>query len=82
MVNQIKISNSEDVTDSIDNPQNANQSTSIQNSDCYHSNQEHPKVKDFVEHKILGSNDFKRLKLLKELAKYQANIQIGIILRT
>ena len=31
------ISNSEDVTDIIDN-QNANQSTSIQDEDCHHNN--------------------------------------------
>ena len=32
------ISNSEDVTDIIDNQQNANQSTSIQDEDCHHNN--------------------------------------------
>ena len=38
------ISNSEDVTDSIGNPQNTDQSTSIQNEDCYRNDQKHPKV--------------------------------------
>ena len=54
------ISNSSDVTDTIDNLQNTSQGTSIQNKDCYHNNQKHPQVKDFVEYKILGSNDFQK----------------------
>ena len=44
MMNQIKnenISNSEDVSDSIDNPQNTDQSTSNQNDDCYHNQKHH-----------------------------------------
>ena len=68
MVNQIKnenILNSESVIDSIDNPQNTDQSTSIQNDDCYHNNQKHPKVKDFVECKILGSNNFQTAQIDK-----------------
>ena len=63
------ISNSEDVTDIIDIQQNANQSTSIQNEDCYHNNQKHPKVKDFVEYKILGSNDFQKAQIIKRGGK-------------
>ena len=43
-----------DVNDSIDNPQNTN---SIQNDDCYH-NPKPPKIKDFVDYKMLESNDF------------------------
>ena len=38
------------ITDSIDNSQNRDQSTSIQNDDCHHNNSKHPKVKDFLEH--------------------------------
>ena len=41
------ISNSKDVTDIIDDQQNIDQSTSIQNEDYYHNNQKHPKVKRF-----------------------------------
>ena len=41
------ISNSENLTDSIDILQNTDQSTSIQNDDCYHNNQKYPKVKRF-----------------------------------
>ena len=44
------ISNSGDVTDSLDNSQNRDQSISIQNDDCHHNNSKHPKVKDFLEH--------------------------------
>ena len=62
------ISNSEDVTD-IDNQQNTDQSTSIQNEDCYHNNQKHLKVKDFVEYKILGSNDFRKAQIVKRASK-------------
>ena len=40
------ISNSENLTDSIDILQNTDQSTSIQNDDCY-NNQKYPKVKRF-----------------------------------
>ena len=76
------ILNSEDAADIIGIQQNTEQSTSIQNEDCYHNNQKHPKVKDFVEYQNLDLMIFKRLKLLKELAKYQANIHIGTTLRT
>ena len=41
------ISNSENLTDSIDILQNTDPSTSIQNDDCYHNNQKYPKVKRF-----------------------------------
>lgn len=44
------ISNSEDVTDSLDNSQNRDQSISIQNDDCHHNNSKHSKVEDFLEH--------------------------------
>ena len=40
--------------DAIDIQQNTEQGTSIQNNGCYHNNQKHPKVKDFVEYKIFG----------------------------
>ena len=63
------ISNSEDVTDSIDSPQNTDKSTSIQNHDCYNNNQKHPKVKDFVEYIILGSNDFQKAQIIKRASK-------------
>ena len=63
------LSNSEDVTKSIYNPQNTDQSTSIQNEDCYHNNQKHPKVKDLVEYKILGSNDFQKAQIIKRAGK-------------
>ena len=63
------ISNSEDVTEIVDIQQNANQSTSIQNEDCYHNNQKHPKVKDFVEYKILGSNNFQKAQIIKRGGK-------------
>ena len=32
-------------------------------------NQKHPKVKDFVEYKILGSNDFKNAQVMKRAGK-------------
>ena len=54
------ILNSEDITDIIDIKQNTDQSTSIQNEGSYHNNQKHSKVKDFVEYKIFGSNDFQK----------------------
>ena len=54
----------------------------IQNEGCYNNNQIHPKVKDFVEYKIFGYNGFQRAEIIKELGKYQVNIQIGITLRT
>ena len=59
----------EDVTGVIDNTQNTDQSTSIQNEDCYYNNQKHPKVKDFVEYKILGSNDFQKAQTIKKAGK-------------
>ena len=40
------------------------------------------KLKILLNIRFLDLMIFKRLKLLKELAKYQANIQIGITLRT
>ena len=72
MVNQDKnenISNLGNVTDSIDNTQNTDQRTSIQNEDCYHNNQKHPKVKDFIEYKILGSNNFQKAQIIKRAGK-------------
>ena len=54
------ISNSEDATDIIDIQQNTDQGTSTQNEGCFHNNQKHSKVKDFVEYKIFGSNDFQK----------------------
>ena len=51
------ISNSEDVTSSIDSQQNTDKSTSIQNDDCYNNNEKHSEVIDFVEYEILRSND-------------------------
>ena len=54
------ILNSEDAADIIGIQQNTEQSTSIQNEDCYHNNQKHPKIKDFIEYKIFGSNDFQK----------------------
>ena len=59
------ISNSEDVTNSIDSPQNTDKSTSIQNN-CYNKNQKHSKVKNFVEYKILGSKDFQKAQIIKK----------------
>ena len=46
------IINSEDVTDIIDIKQITDKSTYIQDEGCYHNNQKHAKVKDFVEYKI------------------------------
>ena len=46
------IISSEDVTDVIDIKQSTDQSTYIQDEGCYHNNQKHAKVKDFVEYKI------------------------------
>ena len=63
------ISNLEDLTDIFDNQQNTDQSTSIQNEDYYHNNQKRPKVKDFVECKILGSNDFQKAQIIKRPGK-------------
>ena len=63
------IFNSEDVTDIIDIQQNTDQSTSIQYEDCYHNNQKHPKVKDFVEYKIFWSNDFQKAQIIKRVGK-------------
>ena len=60
------ISNSEDVTNSIDSPQNTGKSTSIQNNNCYNKNQKHSKVKNFVEYKILGSKDFQKAQIIKK----------------
>ena len=59
------ISDSEDVTNSIDSPQNTDESTSIQNN-CYNKNQKHSKVKNFVEYKILGSKDFQKAQIIKK----------------
>ena len=70
------------VSDIIDIQRNTDQSTSIQNDSCYHNNQKYLKVKDFLNIRFLDLMIFKRLKLLKELAKYQANIHIGTTLRT
>ena len=70
------------VSDIIDIQQNTDQSTSIQNDSCYHNNQKYLKVKYFFNIRFLDLTIFKRLKLLKELAKYQANIHIGTTLRT
>ena len=58
-------SNSEDGIDIIDIQRNTDQSTSIQNKGCYHNNQKHPTVKDFVEYKIFGSNDFQKAQIIK-----------------
>ena len=44
IVNQKKKINSENVIDSIDNQRNTDESTSIQNGDCYHNNQKYPKI--------------------------------------
>ena len=63
------ILNSEDVTDIIDIQQNTDQNTSIENEGCYHNNQKHPKVKDFVEYKIFGSNDFQKAQIIKRAGK-------------
>ena len=63
------ISNSEDVTSSIDNRQNTDKSTSIQNDDCYNNNQKHSEVIDFVEYEILRSNDFQKTQNVKIAGK-------------
>ena len=63
------ILNSEDITDIIDIKQNTDQSTSIQNEGSYHNNQKHSKVKDFVEYKIFGFNDFQKAQIIKRAGK-------------
>ena len=63
------ILNSDDVTDNTDNPQNTDQSTYIQNDDCYHNNEKHPKVKDFVEYKISGTNNFQKGQIIRRTGK-------------
>ena len=55
--------------DAIDIQQNTEQGTSIQNDGCYHNNQKHPKVKDFVEYKIFGSNYFQKAQIIKRAGK-------------
>ena len=62
-------SNSESVIDSVDSPQYTDQSTSIHNKGCYQDNQKHPKLEDFVEYKILGSNDFQKVQIIKRAGK-------------
>ena len=57
------------ISDIIDIQQNTNQSTSIQYSSCYHNNQKRLKVKDFVEYKIFGSNDFQKAQIIKRAGK-------------
>ena len=63
------ILNSEDVTDIIDIQQNTDQITSIQSEGCYHNNQKHPKVKDFVEYQIFGSHHFQKTQIVKRAGK-------------
>ena len=63
------ISNSEDVTSSIDSQQNTDKSTSIQNDDCYNNNEKHSEVIDFVEYEILRSNDFQKAQNVKIAGK-------------
>ena len=82
MVNQIKMRTSEIQKISLTLLTLSKMQTSNSTCSTSRNNQEHPKVEDFVKYKILRSNDFKRLKLLKGLAKYEANIQIGVLLRS
>ena len=76
------ISNSEDVTDIIDFQQNTDQSTSIQITGCYHNNQNHLKVKDFVEYKILGSNEFQKAQIIRRAGKVSGKYSDWYTLRT
>ena len=82
MVNQIKMRTSEIQKISLTLLTLSKMQTFNSTCSTSRNNQEHPKVEDFVKYKILRSNDFKRLKLLKGLAKYEANIQIGVLLRS
>ena len=76
------ISNSEDVTDITDNQQNADKSASIQNKYCHHNNQRHPKVKDFVEYKILGPTDFQKAQIIKRAGKVSGKYSDWYDIRT
>ena len=59
------ILNSKYATDIIDIQKNTDQGTSIQNVGCYHINRKHLEVKEFVEYKIFGSNDFQKAQIIK-----------------
>ena len=63
------IQNLEDITDNVENPQNLEHNNLDQNDEIYYNNEKHPKIKDFVEYKILGSDDFHTAQIISRAGK-------------
>ena len=69
MVNQIKMRTSEIQKMSLTLLTLSKMQTSNSTCSTSRSNQEHPKVKDFVKYKILRSNDFQKAQIIKRAGK-------------